>query len=111
MQESRSKWSWRSPVAVPMAVAVFGVLAMLIVDHGPWSRPQVQTAEVATHKTTGEAARAVGATLTPTKAAIEPASPGPKAQPENPVMPWVRSPQRMLTNFPHTAARPAPAKT
>jgi hypothetical protein len=68
------------PVVVAVAVAIFGVLAMLIVDHGAWNRPQVQTAEVAIHKTTGEAARAVGATVTPTepKPAIEPVAPGPK---------------------------------
>ena len=87
--ESRSKWGRRSPLMGAIAVAVFGVLAMLIVDHGPWSHPHVQTAEVATYKTTGEAARAVGASVTPTaaKAAIEPDSPGPKTQPNNPVMP------------------------
>ena len=95
MQENRAKNEGRlrgrrrGPLMVVIAVAVFGVLAILIVDHGPWSRPQVQTAEVATHKTTGEAARAVGASVTPTapKAAIEPAPPGPKAHPNNPVMP------------------------
>jgi hypothetical protein len=96
MQENRSKsedsskWSRRSPLVVAIAVAVFGVLAMLIVDHGPWSRPHVQTAEVATYRTTGEAARAVGARVTPTppKTAIEPAPPeGKPAQPQNPVMP------------------------
>ena len=88
-RESRSKANRRVPLMVAIAVAVFGVLAMLIVDHGPWSRPLVQTAEVATYRTTGEAARAVGASVTPTapKAAIEPAAPGPKAQPNNPVMP------------------------
>jgi hypothetical protein len=87
--ESRSKGSRRGPLMATIAVAVCGVLAMLIVDHGPWSRPQVQTAEVATYKTTGEAARAVGASVTQTapKAAIEPVAPGPKAQPNNPVMP------------------------
>ena len=95
MQETRASNDVRSqrirrgPLMVTMAVAVFGVLAMLIVDHGPWSRPLVQTAEVATYRTTGEAARAVGASVTPTapKAAIEPAAPGPKVQPNNPVMP------------------------
>jgi hypothetical protein len=88
-RESRSKANRRGPLMVAIAVAVFGVLAMLIVDHGPWSRPLVQTAEVATYRTTGEAARAVGASVTPTapKAAIEPAAPGPKTQPNNPVMP------------------------
>jgi hypothetical protein len=87
--ESRSKWSRRSPLMGAITVAVFGVLAMLIVDHGPWTHPHVQTVEVATYNTTGEAARAVGASVTPTapKAAIEPAAPGPKTQPNNPVMP------------------------
>lgn len=87
--ESSSNGSRRGPLMVAIAVAVFGMLAMLIVDHGPWSRPQVQTAEVATYKTTGEAAHATGASVIPTapKTAIEPAAPGPKAQPNNPVMP------------------------
>lgn len=95
MQENRAKHeghakrSSRAPLVVAIAVAVFGVLAMLVVDHGPWSGPHVQTAEIATYNTTGEAARAVGAKVTPTapKAAIEPAPAGPKAQPNNPVMP------------------------
>ena len=87
--EGHSRASRRGPLTVAIAVAVCGVLAMLIVDHGPWSRPQVQTAEVATYKTTGEAAHAAGAMVTPTapKAAIEPDPAGPKAQPNNPVMP------------------------
>jgi hypothetical protein len=78
------------PAVAAIAVAVFGMLAMLIVDHAPWNRPQAQTAEVATHKTTGEAAHAAGATVTTTapKAPIEPSAPGPKpAQPANPVAP------------------------
>jgi hypothetical protein len=76
------------PAIVAVAVAVLGVLAMLIVDHGPWTRPKVQTAEVATHKTTGEAARAVGAEVRPTepKSPLEPAPVAPKAaQPANPI--------------------------
>jgi hypothetical protein len=87
--ERRSWTGRRGPLVVAIAVAVFGMLAMLMVDHGPWSRPLVQTAEVASYKTTGEAARAAGASVTPTapKAAIEPDAPGPKAQPNNPVMP------------------------
>jgi hypothetical protein len=75
------------PVIVTIAVAIFGVLAMLIVDHGPWSRPNVQTAEVANHQTTGEAARAAGAAVAPTapKPSLEPEAPGPKpAQPASP---------------------------
>ena len=87
--ERRSWTGRRGPMVVAIAVAVFGMLAMLMVDHGPWSRPLVQTAEVASYKTTGEAARAAGASVTPTapKAAIEPDAPGPRTQPNNPVMP------------------------
>jgi hypothetical protein len=84
-----SKRGLGSPVVVALAVAVFGVLAMLIVDHGPWNRPHVQTAEVR-YNTTGAAAQAVGATVTPTepKPRLEPAAPGPKpAQPVNPAAP------------------------
>ena len=78
MRKNHSKGKLGRPVVVAMAVAGFGVLAMLIVDHGPWSNPKVQTAEVANYKTTGEAARAAGATVTPTapKPALEPVAPG-----------------------------------
>ena len=75
------------PVIVAIAVAIFGALAMLIVDHGAWSRPNLQTAEVASHQTTGQAARAVGAAMSPTapKPLLEPEAPGPKpAQPASP---------------------------
>jgi hypothetical protein len=68
---------------------VFGVLAMVVVDHGPWSKPNVRTAEV-NYSTTDAAARAVGAKVTPTlpKPALEPIAPGPKpAQPVNPATP------------------------
>jgi hypothetical protein len=69
-----------SPVVIAEAVAVLGILAMLIVDHGPWSRPHIQTAEMANYTTTGAAAQAAGATVTPTepKPQIEPVAPGPK---------------------------------
>src|ERR1700731_2703245 len=50
-----SKRTLRGPVVVAIAVAVFGVLAMLVVDHGPWSRPNVEAAETANYKTTGAA--------------------------------------------------------
>ena len=78
------------PAMIAMAISIFGVLTMLIVDFGPWSHPQIQTAEVAIYKTTGEAARAVGATVAPTapKLALEPVAPGPKPiQPANPATP------------------------
>jgi hypothetical protein len=76
------------PAMIALAVSVLSVLAMLIVDHGPWSRPHIQTAELATHKTTGEAARAAGAEVRPTepKAPLEPAPLAPKqVQPANPI--------------------------
>jgi len=71
-----------------LAVAVAGVLALvaLTMDH----RPRVETAEAASHRTTGEAAGAVGATVTPTapKPKLEPVPPGPKpAEPPNPATP------------------------
>jgi hypothetical protein len=75
------------PLAIAMAAAAFGLLSLLIVNHGPWNRPQIQSSEVARAATTGEAAQAAGATVTPTEPglAIEPVAPGPKpAQPENP---------------------------
>ena len=75
----------RSPVGYALAVAVFGLLSMLIVDHGPWNRPHVQTAEA--HYA---AARAAGATVTPTlpKPELEPVAPVPKpVQPANPATP------------------------
>jgi hypothetical protein len=87
MTEDHSKRTSVHPVMVALAVAIFGVLAMLIFDHGPWSRPNVQTAEVANHETTGAAARSAGAAVVPTapKAALEPEAPGPKpAQPASP---------------------------
>ena len=89
-KEKPKRTNSRAPVMAALAVAIFGVLAMLLVDHGPWSRPNVQAAEVANYKTTGEAARAVGAQVVPTapKSEIEPAAPGPKpAQPANPRTP------------------------
>jgi len=59
--ENHSKRSSGKPLLVAIAVAVLGVLGMLIVDHGSWNKPKVQTAAMAHYSTTGEAARAVGA--------------------------------------------------
>jgi len=76
------------PLVVAIAVAVAGVLGLLIVDHGPWNKPKVQTAAMAHYGTTGEAARAVGAVVMPTepKPQLEPDAPGPKpVNPANPV--------------------------
>jgi hypothetical protein len=87
MTKNHWKRMLRHPAAIAIAVAVFGILAMLIVDHGPWTRPRVQTAEVANYRTTGDAARAVGAKVTPTapKSELEPTGLGPKpAEPASP---------------------------
>jgi hypothetical protein len=80
MIEGHAKRNGVRPVWVALAIAIFGILAMLVVDHGPWSRPHVQTVAVANHHTTGEAARAAGADVAPTapKPALEPEAPGPK---------------------------------
>jgi len=86
--EHSTKWMLGRPVVIAIAVAAFGVLGMVLVDHGPWSRPQPQSAELANYKTTGEAARAAGATVTPTEPGKgpEPVVPGPKpAEPPAPV--------------------------
>ena len=79
-----------APLVVAALVAALGVAGMLIVDHGPWNKPKVQPAASANYSTTGEAARAAGATVMPTEpgAPIEPVPPGPKpAQPANPSPP------------------------
>ena len=79
----------RAPMIVSIAVAVFGVLAMLLVDHGPWNVPHLKTAMV-NYGTTRAAAKAIGATVTPTtpRSPIEPEAPGPaRAQPVDKVAP------------------------
>jgi hypothetical protein len=84
--QDRSKKSAALPVVIALALAIFGLLAMLIVDHGAWSGSNVRTSEVAHDGTTGAAARAAGAKVTPTapKSEIEPEIPGPKpVQPGN----------------------------
>jgi hypothetical protein len=92
MKQERSvkhQLSKRAPLVVASAIAVFGLLAMALVDHGPWNKPNIQTAEI-NYSTTDAAARAVGAKVTPTlpKPALEPVAPGPKpAQPINPATP------------------------
>ena len=71
-------------------LAFGGVIGMLIVDHGPWNQPKVRKAAMANYATTGDAARAAGATVVPTdpKLQLEPDAPGPKpVHPANPVAP------------------------
>jgi hypothetical protein len=78
------------PGVIATAVALLGILAMLIVDHGPWARPRAQPAHMAMYRTTGEAARAAGAKVISTepKREFEPATSGPRpGQPINPVSP------------------------
>ncbi|MBR0995206.1 hypothetical protein JQ580_31295 [Bradyrhizobium japonicum] len=80
----------RHPGVIALIIAGVTIAAMLIVDHGPWSRAKTQPAHVAMYATTGEAARAAGAAVLPTnpKSSIEPARPGPKTSPTvNPVTP------------------------
>jgi hypothetical protein len=85
MNEHHSKRRIGSPVLFALAVAVFSVLAMLIVDHGPRSKPHLQTAEMVDYPTTSAAAKAAGATVTPTAPKTQ-LAPGPKsAQPAIPV--------------------------
>ena len=85
--ENHSKRSGGKPLLIAVAIAVLGVLGMLIVDHGSWNKPKVQTAAMAHYSTSGEAARAVGASVVPTepKSQLEPDAPGPKpVHPANP---------------------------
>ena len=79
-----------TPLAVAIAIAILGVLGMLIVDHGPWNKPHVKTAVVANTTITGDAARDAGATVMPTdpKRQLEPDAPGPK--PVHPASPTPR---------------------
>lgn len=82
--------SFRHPGVIALVVAGVTIAAMLIVDHGPWSRAKTQPAHVAMFATTGEAAKAVGAKVLPTepKSPVEPERPGPKTSPTvNPVTP------------------------
>jgi hypothetical protein len=74
------------PLAVAIGIAAFGLICLFVVDHGPWSKPRAQVANEH-YATTASAAKAAGATVTPTdpKPAFEPVAPGPKpAQPANP---------------------------
>lgn len=87
LPKDRSGRHGGAPLKIAIAVAVLGVLGMLIVDHGPWSKPKVQPAFMASYSSTGEAARAAGAQVMPTepKLQVEPEPPMPK--PVHPVNP------------------------
>lgn len=85
--ENQVMRSGGTPLVVAIAVAVIGMLSILIVDYGPWNKPKVQPAVIAHHSTTGEAARAAGAQVMPTepRLQVEPDPSGPK--PVHPVSP------------------------
>jgi len=87
LAEDRLNRRGGAPLKAAIAVAVLGMLALLIVDHGPWSKPKVQPAFMASYSSTGEAARAAGAKVMPTepKLQVEPEPPVPK--PVHPVNP------------------------
>ncbi len=84
---TKPKHSRVGPAITAIAVASFGLLALVLVDHGPWSKPQVQNSTMIEYGTTAGAAAAVDATVTDTapKQSIEPAAPGPK--PVQPAIP------------------------
>ena len=89
-RESHTTRRGGTPLAVAIAIAIFGVLGMLVVDHGPWNKPHVKTAVMANSTNTGDAARDAGATVMPTepKRGLEPDAPGPKpVHPANPATP------------------------
>ncbi|XIA64413.1 hypothetical protein ACFIOY_37085 [Bradyrhizobium sp. TZ2] len=79
-----------TPLVVAIAIAVLGVLGILIVDYGVWNKPKVQPAMVANYSTTGEAAKAAGARVMPTepKLQVEPDPAGP--EPLHPASPTPR---------------------
>jgi len=54
-----------APAGIAVAVAVFGALSLLIVDHGLWNRPYVESSRA--HAATEAAAKADGALITPTR--------------------------------------------
>ena len=85
--EGRDKRPSSGPLTIAIAVAILGVLGILIVDHGPWNKPKQHTVATANYSTTGDAARAVGATVMPTepKPQLEPDAPGPR--PVHPAIP------------------------
>jgi hypothetical protein len=90
LAEDRLNRPGGAPLKVAIVVAVFGVLSMLIIDYGPWSKPKVQPAFMVSYSSTDEAARAAGAQVMPTeqKLQVEPEPPVPK--PVHPVNPPAR---------------------
>jgi hypothetical protein len=56
------------PVIIATVVAVMGFVGLLLVNHGPWSKPNVKNETMIQHGTTAGSAAAVGAAVTPTGA-------------------------------------------
>ena len=80
------------PIIIAMVVAVLGLIGLLLVNHGPWTKPKVRNEAMIQHGTTAGSAAAVGAAVTPTeqKLELEPALPGPK-----PVAPAIPSKEEL----------------
>ena len=72
LAEDRLNRRGGAPLKAAIAVALFGVLGMLVVDHGPWNRPKEQPAFMTSYSSTGEAARAAGATHAKARSSREP---------------------------------------
>jgi hypothetical protein len=66
------------PVISATAVAVIGLVGLLLVNHGPWNKPKVQNETKIQYGATAGAAAGAGVTPTEKKPELEPAVPGPK---------------------------------
>src|SRR5258708_37586445 len=86
-KENPSKRRGGIPLVAAIVIAVLGVLGMLIVDHGPSNKPKGQTAAMANYTTTGDAARAAGATGMPTPTEPPPLPGAPRPPPRPPAQP------------------------
>ena len=69
----------RGPMIASIAVAVFGVFAMLLVDHGPWNRSSAGNATMIEVGKTAGVAAAAGAIVTDTTMQPAPAASAPKS--------------------------------
>jgi hypothetical protein len=86
MSEHRQQLGIR-PVMAVAAIALVCVVALVFLVRDRWHSPEVKPAEQARASTTGQVARAAGATVLPTdpKLTVEPNEAGPKrAQPAIP---------------------------
>ena len=77
----------KGPVAIALVVAIVSVASLTMLVRDRWHAPEIKPATEAQHSTTGQVARAAGATVRPTdpSLAVEPKPAGPKrVQPANP---------------------------